>query len=74
MSELTKINERLDELQIKLAFQEDTIDQLNAVVTEQSLEIQKLWDANRLLKASLDEQKNISGDGMDAANVPPPHY
>lgn len=74
MSELTKINERLEELQIKLSFQEDTIDQLNAVVTEQSIEIQKLWHANRLLKASLDEQKNSAEGGLDSANVPPPHY
>lgn len=66
-----KSQSRIDELETKLSFQEDMLDALNQVVTEQSKEIQKLWDANRILKASLEEQKlNQENTPVDA----PPHY
>lgn len=66
-----KSQSRIDELETKLSFQEDMLDALNQVVTEQSKEIQKLWDANRILKASLEEQKlNQENTPVD----PPPHY
>lgn len=62
---------RMNELETKLSFQDDMLDTLNNIVTEQSIEIQKLWDANRLLKSSLEEQKlNQEGIPIDI----PPHY
>lgn len=63
---------RIESLEIKQAFQEDTIEQLNQVITQQSIEIQKLWDANRILKASLNEFRN--GDQQAKDDQPPPHY
>lgn len=66
-----KFRERIEEIESKFAFQEDMLDALNQVVTEQSKEIQKLWDANRILKASLEEQK------LNQESIPvdtPPHY
>ncbi len=63
---------KLEALEIKLAFQEDTLDTLNAMVTKQDKEIQELWSANKLLKQSLNEMKPRSeGDGPEP---PPPHY
>ncbi|KZY70942.1 hypothetical protein A3742_09645 [Oleiphilus sp. HI0071] len=64
---------KLEALEIKLAFQEDTIDTLNAMVTKQDKEIQELWSANRLLKQSLNEMKSGS-DENDGPEPPPPHY
>ena len=63
---------KLEALEIKLAFQEDTIDTLNDMVTKQDKEIQALWSANKLLKQSLNEMK--SGDEGDGPEPPPPHY
>lgn len=64
--------EKLEALEIKLAFQEDTIDTLNAMVTKQDKEIQQLWAANKLIKQSLNDIKS-SSDG-DEPEPPPPHY
>lgn len=72
MSSVEALQKRIESLEIKQAFQEDTIDQLNQVVTKQSGEIQKLWDANRVLKASLNEFRNSEPKSED--NQPPPHY
>lgn len=63
---------KLEALEIKLAFQEDTIDTLNAMVTKQDKEIQQLWAANKLLKQSLNDMK--SGTEGDEPEPPPPHY
>ena len=63
---------KLEELEIKLAFQEDTIDTLNAMVARQDKEILDLWAANRLLKQSLNDVK--SGNEGDEPDPPPPHY
>ncbi len=63
---------KLEELEIKLAFQEDTIDTLNAMVARQDKEILDLWAANRLLKQSLNDVK--SGNEGDEPEPPPPHY
>lgn len=63
---------KLEALEIKLAFQEDTIDTLNAMVTRQDKEIQQLWAANKLLKQSLNDMK--SGSESDGPEPPPPHY
>ncbi len=71
MSGSEKIEERLRSLEEKLAFQEDLIDQLNEVVSEQSFDLRKLWDANRFLRQKLDESKGSDAEGNDG---PPPHY
>lgn len=57
---------------MKLAFQDDTIDTLNQIVTKQSRDIQDLWTANKVLKQSLNEMK--SGNEDNAPEPPPPHY
>jgi len=64
--------QRLDDLEIKLSFQENLIEELNTVISKQDQEILKLWDANRILKSSLNDMK--SGNEGDAPEPPPPHY
>ncbi|KZZ57236.1 hypothetical protein A3762_02150 [Oleiphilus sp. HI0125] len=69
---LKQLTHKLEELEMKLAFQDDTIDTLNQIVTKQSRDIQDLWTANKVLKQSLNEMK--SGNEDNAPEPPPPHY
>lgn len=59
--------ERLTELEIKLTHQDDLVDQLNAVVSEQQRQIDVL--AKKL--AALEKQ---SDDPTAPRNEKPPHY
>ena len=60
------------EIQSRLAFQEDIIDDLNKIVTEQQNQIEKLWTANRILRQQLEKMHFEMGGGEEEA--PPPHY
>tara|TARA_R110001592_G_scaffold52649_5_gene161244 strand:- start:2450 stop:2695 length:246 start_codon:yes stop_codon:yes gene_type:complete len=66
------LSERLNELEMKVIFQDDLLNTLNDIVTRQDKEIMKLWDANRLLKQSMHENK--TGEKYEAMETPPPHY
>jgi len=63
--------EKIQELEIKLSFQDDLLNTLNDVVTKQDQEIYKLWQANKLLKESM---KEIKEDNNVEGNETPPHY
>ena len=58
---------------MKVIFQDDLLNSLNDIVTRQDKEIMKLWDANRLLKQSMQEIKSDSQE-ENVVDVPPPHY
>ncbi len=65
--------ERIIELEIKLAYQEDLLQTLNSIVTEQQEQIRQLQEAHKLLyqrQQTLAER--MEGDQDD--NQPPPHY
>tara|TARA_B100001063_G_C16662514_1_gene501832 strand:+ start:455 stop:679 length:225 start_codon:yes stop_codon:yes gene_type:complete len=67
-----QLEARLNELEMKVIFQDDLVNTLNDIVTRQDKEIMKLWDANRLLKQSMQDFRASTKD--EAADVPPPHY
>lgn len=72
---MTDLSEELIELQIRLAYQEDTIAQLNQVVTRQDADIIQLKQqmtlfAKRLEESSAQMQESESG----VASERPPHY
>lgn len=67
----TDIENKLNDLEIKMAFQEDLLQALNDVIAKQDKEIQDLWAANRLLKQSMNELKDNTSPANEA---PPPHY
>lgn len=64
---------RMDELEMRLAFQDDTIQALNDVVSHQELELGKLRRALELVaRRQADLAASMPGDAED--DQPPPHY
>ena len=66
-------DERLMELEIKLAYQEDLLQTLNSIVTEQQKQIYRLEETCKLL---YDRLKNLSSAAEleQSDHQPPPHY
>jgi SlyX protein len=73
---MSDIEEQLIDVQTRVAYQEDTLAQLNDVITRQDAEIVQLKQQVRLLAQRLDElARNPSqGDEADSATERPPHY
>lgn len=72
--ELKELEERVCDLEMKLSFQDDTIDQLNNAIVEQQkiIEDQKVqltYMINRI--KSMQTSSNIASE---AEETPPPHY
>ena len=60
------------ELQTQLSYQEDTIGQLNEVVTRQQRDIERLTEALAQLKKQFDEMVSEQLEAQE--ELPPPHY
>ena len=71
MSSETNLEDRLAELEVKFAFQQETIDSLNQTVTEQWGEIDKLRQQSTHLKSQLEAMEDGGGDVVETR---PPHY
>ncbi len=64
---------KIIELESKLAFQDQTINELNEVITDQQHQLDQLREEIRLLNiriASVAEASNVSNE----KEPPPPHY
>jgi SlyX protein len=71
MSDASDLSERIDALEIRLTFQDATIETLNQTITAQWVEIDRLTRQVAELKERLQEaESNAPGP----ANEPPPHY
>lgn len=73
MPSLNKLQQQLAELEVKLTFQEGTIDDLNQSIIEQQFIIDRLQQQVRLLAGKLSnlQPSNIASQ---AEETPPPHY
>ena len=65
--------ERLINLEIKFSHQEDFIEKLNQVVTEQQLKIESLEKAMIDLKSNINSGSEV-GETRTLADDKPPHY
>jgi SlyX protein len=66
------IKEQLIDLQTRLAYQEDTLSQLDAVTIRQAAQIDSLEMALRQLSERL--SKGVDGDAAATGYEQPPHY
>ena len=71
MSDADALYERIDALEMRLTYQDVTIETLNQTITAQWVEIDRLTRQIAELKERLqDAESNAPGP----ANEPPPHY
>jgi SlyX protein len=70
MSDLKRLGERIDALEARLTFQDETIETLNKTITEQWMKI----DALTRQVSSLTERLQEAETQLPRGNEPPPHY
>lgn len=71
MSDVNTLGDRIDALEVRLTFQDETIETLNKTITEQWLKIDALTRQLTILSDRLQEaESRVPG----APNEPPPHY
>ena len=68
-----QVNDLIEQLEFKIAFQEDTIDQLNKIVTQQQLSIDKLEQQQAIIIERLKGLQNGSSN-INSGEETPPHY
>lgn len=66
------LSNRIDELEIRNQFQEETIDELNKALTLQQQDILLLKEQIKLLAKRLEGQRQ--NFGIDSSIEKPPHY
>lgn len=65
------LEERMAELEMRQAFQDDTIQALNDVIVEQQRALTRL---EMQLEALAQRQNDLHNQFEDTPNDPPPHY
>ena len=71
MIDVDALNERIDALEMRLTYQDVTIETLNQTITAQWVEIDRLTRQVAELKERL---QNAESNAPGPANEPPPHY
>ncbi|CAH6784487.1 protein SlyX [Vibrio chagasii] len=68
-----QLESRVNDLECQLAFQEQTIEELNEALSQQQMLITKMQDQ---MKYVVGKVKNIDGSNLADASeeTPPPHY
>jgi SlyX protein len=71
MNDVTALSERIDALEMRLTYQDETIETLNQTITDQWRKIDALTRQMTELKERLQQaESNLPGP----VNEPPPHY
>ncbi|SDD39900.1 MULTISPECIES: SlyX family protein [Kordiimonas] len=73
MADDAKLTERMDDLEVKFAFQQETIETLNSAVTDQWTEIDRLKKSLAQLQGQIADLEDSQGPA-DPGNIKPPHY
>jgi len=70
---MSELEDRIADLEVRLVFQDDTIQSLSETVAAQQLEMEKLRRAVEVLaRRQADLASSLPGN--DADDQPPPHY
>lgn len=70
------LQQRIEELEVRVAYQEQTIDELNQALVQQEMALQKLERAMTELLRRVDSLRAVSDSGPlpSAQDEVPPHY
>ena len=71
MSEAKALSDRIDALEMRLTFQDETIETLNQTITAQWQQVDAL---TRQVAALKDRLQDAESNATGPANEPPPHY
>lgn len=72
---MSDFQEQLIDLQTRVAYQEDTLEQLNRVITQQDADIVQLKQQIRILAQRLEDSLRTQGQGGEPMqDERPPHY
>lgn len=71
MTDLSDFAERLETLETRIAFQDQTIEELNATITEQWQQIDLLTRKLQMVEEQVRSGVHIADPATEA---PPPHY
>ena len=71
MNDAKRLSDRVDALETRLTFQDETIETLNQTITAQWLKIDAL---TRQVAALSERLEQAEAQAPDAGNEPPPHY
>lgn len=75
MDKLKQIEQQLEDLQSQVAFQDDTIEQLNKIITKQDGIIRKMEERFLLIGEKIqDMESQMPNKGFNPADELPPHY
>ncbi len=67
------MEDRIEQLEIKLSFQDDTVQALSDIVARQDRDIERLKQEIIMLKEKMQEIR-VSAVKAEADEMPPPHY
>ncbi|MBX9990263.1 SlyX family protein [Phreatobacter oligotrophus] len=73
MSDVNDLTGRLEALEIRVAYQDQTIEDLNATITAQWQELERLKRMIQRLEDQVREAEASAG-GPNLPEPPPPHY
>lgn len=68
------LNRRICELETKLSFQENTIEDLNNVIINQQFSLDKMQQQLRLLAQKIRNLEPNNNIASQSEETPPPHY
>lgn len=70
---IERLESKIDDLEYKVAYQEQTIETLNDALTEQQLQLSKIQEQMKFMVGKL---KSMTTSNMADASeeTPPPHY
>ena len=73
MKEIEQLQARIDELEMKQAFQEQTIEELNQALTAQQFAVDKIQTQMKFMVGKVKgmEPSNMASESEE---TPPPHY